>query len=133
MAASGSSESPGPSMVEFHESEIGFAGMAEGWERCVSVRSRFRKSLPWLQFPIPPKKAVEIPAGTGEGTEEGLPKNPHGPSTRALELNWEILDSMLSSYTGEFIDIDRISKEAGLTFLAHHACIVTGFDFISCA
>ena len=120
MAASGSSESPAPAMVEFHESEIGFAGMAEGWERCISVRSRFRKQLAWLQFPIPAKKAGETPVESGEGNVEEPNKNLHAPSTRALELNWEILDSVLSSYTGEFIDIDRITKEAGLTFWEHH-------------
>ena len=31
----------------------GFAGMAEAWEKCDLVRSRFRRSLTWLQYPIP--------------------------------------------------------------------------------
>ena len=131
MAASGSSDSPPHSMVEFDESEVGFPGMAEGWEKCISVRSRFRKHLPWLQFPIPSKKAGETPVETGDGQQnEAEPENPHLPSTRALELNWEILDSMLSIYTGEFIDIDRMTKEAGLTLVKHDAGKVSDLDFI---
>ena len=95
--------------VVFEESEIGFANMAEGWESCVCVRSRFRRSLPWLQFPIPCK-------GEGEGQDDKASdekKKPHAPSTRALELNWELLNSMLSTYDGEFLDVDRLTKEAG--------------------
>ena len=98
--------------VVFEDSEIGFAKMAEGWESCMMVRSRFRRSLPWLQFPIP------VPSGDGkegENEKESVDKkNPHGPSTRALELNWEVLNTMLTVYEGEFIDIYRHTLEAGV-------------------
>ena len=61
--------------VVFEDSEIGFAKMAEGWESCMMVRSRFRRSLPWLQFPIP------VPSGDGkegENEKESVDKkNPH--------------------------------------------------------
>ena len=107
MAASGSS---GP--LVFEEAEIGFQGMAEAMEACVSVRARFRKGLPWLQFPIPSKPVEGTESETSPDKPKDVPKNPHAPSTRALELNWEILVAMLTCYSGEFIDIDRLTKEA---------------------
>ena len=109
MADCEKAEHASASHVMFEESEIGFADMAEGWESCVSVRTRFRRSLPWLQFPIPCRGEAEDQDDKASDEK----KNPHAPSTRALELNWEILSSMLGSYGGEFLDIDRLTKEAG--------------------
>ena len=86
----------------------GFAGMAEAWEKCDLVRSRFRRSLTWLQYPIP----GPVPCKKDEQGEETKVKDPRAPSTRALELNYAILDSMLDNYSGEFLDIDRLTREA---------------------
>ena len=95
------------------------------WEACPSVRNRFRKGIPWLQFPIPPKGAEgdgkdgndngRDSKDPGIGDEEGPRKrsaDPHAPTTRALELNWEVLDRMLDNYHGEFIDVYFLQKEA---------------------
>ena len=106
-------------VINFHETEIGFRGMAEGWESCLSVRSRFRKALTWLQWPIqsrPTDIKPEDEPNPDETNGDLKPHNPHAPSTRALELNFEILDSMLNQYEGEFIDIERITKEARFQF-----------------
>ena len=99
------------SVIHFDDSEIGFAMMAEGWEGCSSVRSRFRRHLPWLQFPLP---QVHADGKQPEEKKEEDKKNPHGPSTRALELNWEVLSHMLTVYEGEFIDVHRLTMEAGV-------------------
>ena len=98
--------------VSFDEDEIGFAGMAEAWEQSAVVRNRFRRNLPWLQYPIP--KREEIPEGEGKEKEDVDNKGFHAPSTRALELNVETLSGMLDVYGGEFIDIDHLTKEAWL-------------------
>ena len=99
--------------VHFAESEIGFPGLAENWEKCASVRGRFRKEITWLQFPIP-SGTEEKQDPTDEDGQAKDGRNPHAPSTRAMELNWEILSAMLDTYTGEFVDIDRLTKEAGI-------------------
>ena len=116
-------------VIEFHEAEIGFRGMAEGWEACLSVRSRFRKALTWLQWPIqnrPTDVKPEDEPNPDEANGVLKPRNPHGASTRALELNFEILDSMLNQYEGEFIDIERITKEAGFQLGRLHALWLFG-------
>ena len=74
--------------------------LATAWENLASVRARFRKGLPWLQFPLPKVAAV------GKGVE--AKKDPHAPTTRALELNYEVLDKMLDEVSFEFIDITRL-------------------------
>ena len=104
MAASGSSAA-----IEFAPEEIGFPGMAEEWEKCASVRSRLRKGFSWLQFPIPNKGGDESSPNESPKNET---KNPHSPTTRALELNFEVLNGMLNAYPGEFIDVERLTKEA---------------------
>ena len=86
------------------------------WERCNVVRIRFRKSLPWLQFPIPPARDDVADATDAQGDEEAPIKkgmDPHSPTTRALELNWEILNAMLDNYHGEFVDVYYLQREAG--------------------
>ena len=98
--------------ISFDVAEIGFAGMAEAWEQSGVVRNRFRRNLPWLQFPIPKKE--EIPEGEGKENDDSDKKGYHAPSTRALELNVETLSGMLDVCGGEFIDIDHLTKEARL-------------------
>ena len=66
------------------------------------MRLRFRKSITWLQWPLPKAKA--------EGAARQA--DPHLPCTRALELNVEALDRMLDFFSGEFVDINRLEKEA---------------------
>ena len=85
------------------------------WEKCNLVRNRFRKSLPWLQFPIPARESTDNGVADPQDEEEIAIKkdfDPHSPSTRALELNWEILNAMLDNYNGEFVDVYYLQKEA---------------------
>ena len=89
---------------------VGLAGMAEAWEMCHSVRSRFRRSFAWLQYPIPGSVTAK------KEDEEAADKS-HSPSTRALELNHEILGAMLDIYDGEFIDVHRLTREAGFQYI----------------
>ena len=80
--------------------------LAASWESCASVRSRFRRELPWIQWPIPgsPKPGPDANAKKAD---------PRSPTTRALELNVEILSKVLEWSTGEFMDIYRLEAEAG--------------------
>ena len=68
------------------------------WEHRAVIRSRFRRELPWLQYPIlaPSSKKADL----------------HAPTTRALELNLEALACMLKRCSFEFMDIDRLTKQA---------------------
>ena len=95
--------------------------LASLWEKCFTVRCRFRRSLPWLQFPIPVKDVTDGDAAgphDGEALTEDVddkPRkrsaDPHSPTTRALELNWEVLNAMLDNYNGEFVDVYFLQKE----------------------
>ena len=87
--------------------------LAKAFEECPSVRERFRKQTTWLQFPIPALSVKPEPREGDEGNEEKKVVDPHAPSTRALELNVEILQAMLGVYGGEFVDIKFLKKEAG--------------------
>ena len=88
---------------------MSIAGLAEAWENCAMIRGRFRKGLPWLQFPIP-KAAPSTPKDSKDGKPKA--RDPHTPTTRALELNHEILDKMLDFCSMEFLEIGKLEKEA---------------------
>ena len=72
--------------------------LASKWDDRGLIRSRFRREISWLQFPV---NAQNLPKG-----------DPHAPTTRALELNVEILAPMLSCCSFEFLDIDRLQIQA---------------------
>ena len=95
--------------------------LASAWEKCSSVRSRFRRDISWLQFPIPAKVPTSTKPNHGKGKGKGADdasdddsKLPdlHAPTTRAVELNYQILQAMLDCYQGEFVDIVFLRKEA---------------------
>ncbi|CAE7557832.1 unnamed protein product [Symbiodinium necroappetens] len=77
--------------------------LAAALEACATVRSRFRRELPWLQWPIPGREAKPGPASSS--------KDPHFPCTRALELNAAVLHKMLDVFTGEFVDIAYLTGQ----------------------
>ena len=78
------------------------SSLARSWEGSAALRLRFRKNISWLQWPLPKFK----PEGKTRQAD------PHLPCTRAVELNVEALDRMLDFFQGEFVDIDRLEKEA---------------------
>ena len=62
--------------------------LSKAWEGSAIILSRFRTGISWLQFPIFGNTAP-TPANPKKKPD------PHGPSTRGLELNAEVLRIML--------------------------------------
>jgi hypothetical protein len=85
-------------------------GLAELWEQRGVIRQRFRKEISWLQWPIPTKDPTKDPESADD---------PHTPTTRALELNVDALDCMLSHYKCEFVEVHALQKEARETYLCN--------------
>lgn len=79
--------------------------LVAAWEGAVTFRSRVRKQISWLQWPIFAKDEGQI------GEEEKI--DVHPASTKAVELNADALISMMDYYHGSFIDIDSLQAEAG--------------------
>lgn len=80
-------------------------GLAAAWEDCRTIRSRFRKQWPWLQWPY------YVAHDDGKDTEESsAPKHP--ACTKALELNSEALLCMLDHYGCTFAEIPQLQDEA---------------------
>ena len=81
-------------------SPVGWAmeNLAVDWEHRAVVRARFRREISWLQFPIPPAASTKT--------------DNHAPTTRALELNVEILSCLLDRASFEFLDIERLQMQA---------------------
>ena len=77
--------------------------LAYAWEKCVLVRNRFKRGISWLQWPLP----------NPDSDLEDL----HAPSTRALELNVEILRTMTIELEGNNIEVPRLEKEAHCRFI----------------
>lgn len=75
---------------------------ATGWEADGKIRSRFRKKLPWLQWPIVSREDIG---------------DDHSPSTKALELNSGAMIVMLRCYGTEFIDVDGLQKQVHMPTL----------------
>ena len=80
--------------------------MWQAWEKCASLRGRFRKGLPWLQWPIPGSPKPGVDGKTKRA------KDPRTPNTRAVELNVDVLSKMLEWNSGEFVDIAFLEREA---------------------
>ena len=80
-------------------------GLAEAWEGVATIRGRFRREISWIQFPL---KVVH--------TVKGEKGDLHAPTTRAIELNVELLSVMLKYCSFEFVDIVRLQRQAGCTF-----------------
>ena len=77
-----------------------------GWEGAVIIRSRIRKQITWLQWPVFAKDE-------GHALEEDK-VDAHPASTKAVELNADALLAMMDYYKGSFIDIDSLQAEAEL-------------------
>ena len=82
------------------------SGLASAWENSQVIRGRFRRPLPWLQWPVIPFDH----AGVNGDDDDEIEK--HTVSTKALELNADALLAMLQFYNWEFIDIPGLQAEA---------------------
>ena len=80
------------------------------WEESSVIRSRFRRSMKWLQWPVQSTDALE----GSEHDDEKIEK--HLVSTKALELNVDALLAMLDAFNGNFIDIYALQTEAPTCF-----------------
>ena len=76
--------------------------LAKLWEKISCVRGRFRRNLSWLQWPVP----------NPDSDMDDL----HEPSTRAIELNVEVLRHMVIELEGCAIDIKTLQIEACSNF-----------------
>ena len=72
--------------------------LATSWEKIHTVRGRFRKEIGWLQWPCP----------NPDSDLDDL----HSPSTRAIELNVEVLRHMIIDLQGFSVDIKSLQTEA---------------------
>ena len=94
---------------------IAMATLAQAWESSAVIRGRFRKQISWIQFPIPVQKETR---DTDSQKQQKTKKDktdkadPHLPTTRALELNVEILEKMLDHCSNEFLEVGKLQKEA---------------------
>ena len=80
------------------------------WEESSIIRSRFRRCMKWLQWPVQSTDALE----GSDHDDEKLEKHP--VSTKALELNADALLAMLDAFNGNFIDIYALQTEAPICF-----------------
>ena len=76
-------------------------GLALVLEECTSIRSRFRRELSWLQWPV--LQANDMETGKAER---------HPVCTKAIELNIDALLAMLDFFGGSFVDISALQNEA---------------------
>ena len=98
--------------------------LALDWESCVAIRSRFRRNVSWIQWPV---MAADLDANPSAGNEDGVPTDdlddvPKRPvCTKALEMNADALLCMLEFYSGKFVDIPMLQGEVTLhtTFCAN--------------
>ena len=91
--------------------------LAHEWESCSLIRSRFRRVISFVQFPVTPAELVEK---TGEieknGEEDDLDFLKRPVCTKGLEMNADALLCMLDHYSGNFIDVYKLQSEV------LHAC-----------
>ncbi len=80
-------------------------GLAAAWDDCRTIRSRFRKQWPWLQWPY-----YVVHDDGKDKDESSTPKHP--ACTKALELNAEALLCMLDHYGNTFAEIPQLQDEA---------------------
>ena len=81
------------------------------------VRNRFKRGISWLQWPVP----------NPDSDLDDL----HAPSTRALELNVEVLRTMTIELDGNNIEIPRLEKEAHSRFINKDSGSLGCVGFIS--
>lgn len=81
----------------------GESALAVDWETSSIIRSRFHRTMPWLQWPYHHEPV-------DEGEDELANKFPC--CTRSLELNVDALIAVLTNYEGNFVEIPALQHEA---------------------
>ena len=87
--------------------------LAAEWECCKTIRSRFRREMSWLQFPVHAVDACPDEAQPND-YEDGNPLPKHPVCTKSLELNADAVSAMLDFYDGQFVEIPTLQREAPL-------------------
>ena len=77
------------------------------WEQCDSIRSRFRRELPWLTWP-------PVPERTKADSDEEDEELKYPICTKSLELNIDAVSIMFDHVDGEFVEISSSKQEASL-------------------
>ena len=77
------------------------------WEASNTLRSRFRRQMTWIQWPI---HNVDVADESGEGGDGKADRHPC--CTKSLELNIDALSAMVEHYYGTFCDVYKIQTEA---------------------
>lgn len=73
-------------------------------ERLSVIRSRFRRNMHWLQWPV---RVCQSKVDEDEGEVET-----HTVGTKSLELNADAVREMVEWYHGDFVDITQLTLEA---------------------
>ena len=84
--------------------------LALDWESCASIRSRFRRDISWIQWPVLAEETTGGNDAGGDGDNDTIPKRPI--CTKSLEMNASALLCMLDFFEGNFIDIGKLQSEA---------------------
>ena len=84
---------------------MGLEDLHVSWEANSTIRSRFRREMKWLQWPIPEK-----PKNSPDEDKEEVERNPI--CTRSLELNVDAIAILLDHVSGEFVHVDALKHEA---------------------
>jgi len=84
--------------------------LAHVWENSSVIRSRFRKSWSWLQWPY-----YAVDALKEETDDDQIERHP--VCTKSLELNAEALIGVLDWALGGFCDIPALQREVRLEIL----------------
>ena len=96
--------------------------LAKAWEGSSIIRSRFRRGLNWLQYPLIPCQITKIePVSEKDKDGRPLKQDPRKPTTRALELYAEVLRIMLEHYEFEFLNTNVLKPHAP-RLNSHHSC-----------
>jgi len=92
--------------------EAPYGELALDWESCASIRSRFRRDISWIQWPITAEETTggNDAVGDGDDDDDAIPKRPI--CTKSLELNAPALLFMLDFFEGNFIDIGKLQSQA---------------------
>ena len=88
--------------------------LAHIWENSSVIRSRFRKSWSWLQWPYYAVDALQQETDDNDGRVEK-----HPVCTKSLELNVDTLIGVLDWARGGFVDIPALQPEARFEIYIH--------------
>ncbi len=86
---------------------VDLSGLNVTWENDGTIRGRFRKELPWLQWPTIERKPTADDAEASDDEELKYPI-----CTKSLELNVDVVDILLDHVDGQFVEVTPLKYEA---------------------